>query len=108
VWAPLAGSLTVITLLATIGSFGVGFGTMTGCTDDYRCTSTGCSPCAATSAWLTVGWVGQALLLLVALLLAVLAWRGVGLRAVRRIALALGGLSVALIIVTTALAMNSY
>jgi hypothetical protein len=49
VWPPLRASLAVIVFIGTIGSFGVGFGVMTGCTNDYLCTITDCSPCATTN-----------------------------------------------------------
>ena len=63
VWTPLSVSLAVVGFLATIGSFGVGFGVMTSCTNTYSCTSTGCAPCATTETWLVSGWIGQGLLL---------------------------------------------
>lgn len=107
VWAPLRASLAVVLLLATIGSFAVGFGLMTSCTNTYSCTSSGCPPCATTSAWLTAGWIGQGVLLLVGVGLSVLAARRIRVRAVRAAALGLGPLSVAVIVVTTALAVAS-
>jgi hypothetical protein len=105
---PLLASLAVVLALATIGSFGVGFGVLTDCTTTYRCTVTACSPCAPTSSWLTAGWIGQGVLLLVGGVLAVLAARRVALPVVRVAALALGPLSVALIVVTTVLAVFRY
>jgi hypothetical protein len=105
VWTPLGVSLAVVLFLATIGSSGVGFGVMTNCTDTYSCTVAGCAPCATTSAWLTAGWIGQGLLLLAGVVLVVRAALGRRLRAVRLGALALGPLSAALIVVTTALAV---
>ena len=104
-WTPLGVALAVVLFLATVGSLGVGFGVMTNCTDAYGCTSTGCAPCAATSAWLTAGWIGQGVLLLVTAALVVLAARRRWLSAVRAAALVLAPLSVALIIATTALAI---
>jgi hypothetical protein len=104
VWTPLGVALAVVLFQATVGSLGVGFGVMTGCTNTYSCTSTGCQPCATTSAWLTAGWIGQGVLLLVAVALVVLALRHRRLAAVRAAALALTPLSVALLVVTTALA----
>ena len=101
----LALSLAVVLFLATVGSLGVGFGVMTNCTNTYTCTSTGCAPCATTSAWLTAGWLGQGVLLLVAVVLVVLAARRRRLAAVRAVALALPPLSIALIVVTTTLAI---
>ena len=50
VWTPLGVALAVVLFLATVGSFGIGFGVMTNCTNTYSCTSTGCEPCATTSA----------------------------------------------------------
>src|SRR3712207_1893057 len=106
VWTPLGVSLAVVLFLATVGSVGVGFGVMTNCTNTYSCTSTGCAPCATTSAWLTAGWIGQGVLLLGAGVLVVLAARHRRrLHAVRAAALVLTALSVALIVVTTALAI---
>ncbi len=104
VWTPLGVALAVVLFLATIGSLGVGFGVMTGCTNTYNCTSTACTPCETTSAWLTAGWIGQGVLLLVAVVLVVLAARRRRLPAVRMAALVLPVLGVALIVVTTALA----
>ena len=101
----LALCLAVVLSLATVGSLGVGFGVMTNCTNTYGCTSTGCEPCATTSAWLTAGWIGQGVLLLVAVALVVLAVRRRRLPAVRPAALVLTPLSVALVVVTTALAV---
>jgi hypothetical protein len=100
----LRASLAVVLLLGTLGSFGVGFGLMTRCTDTYSCTATGCPPCATTNAWLTAGWAGQGLLLLIGLVLAVLASRHVRPPAVRVAALLLAPVSIALLVATTALA----
>ena len=105
VWTPLGAALAVVSILATIGSFGVGFGVMTNCTNTHGCTSTGCAPCETTSGWLTAGWLGQGGLLLVAVALVVLAARRRRLPAVRAAALALIPLSVALVVATTALAV---
>ena len=104
VWTPLGVALAVVLFLATVGSLGVGFGVMTSCTNTYGCTSTGCEPCATTSAWLTAGWIGQGVLLLVAVALVVLTLRRRRPAAVRATALVLTPLSVALLVVTTALA----
>ncbi|SET73935.1 hypothetical protein [Geodermatophilus poikilotrophus] len=105
VWTPLGVALAVVLFLATVGSVGVGFGVMTDCTNTYSCTSTGCPPCGTTSAWLTAGWIGQGVLLLVGSVLAVLAVRRRRLPAVRVAALALTPVSIALVVVTTALAV---
>jgi hypothetical protein len=104
VWTPLGVALAVVLFLATVGSLGVGFGVMTSCTNTYSCTSTGCEPCATTSAWLTAGWIGQGVLLLVAVALVVLAARHRRPAAVRATALVLTPLSVAMSVATTALA----
>ena len=100
----LGVSLGVVLFLATVGSFGAGFGVMTSCTNTYSCTVTVCAPCRTANAWLTAGWIGQGGLLLVGVALVVLAARHRRPRAVRLGALALGPLSVALFAVTTALA----
>ena len=107
VWTPLGVALAVVLFLATVGSLGVGFGVMTNCTNTYSCTSTGCEPCATTSAWLTAGWIGQGVLLLVAVALVVLAVRRRPSAAVRATALVLTPLSVAVVVVTTALATTA-
>jgi hypothetical protein len=101
----LGVSLAVVLFLATLGSVGAGFGVMTDCTNAYDCTVTGCAPCRTTNAWLTAGWLGQGGLLLAGVVLAVLAARRRRLRAVRLGALLLGPSSVALFVVTTALAV---
>ena len=106
-WTPLGIALAVVLFLATIGSLGVGFGVMTSCTNTHGCTSSGCAPCATTSAVLTAGWLGQVVLLLGAVVLVVLAARRRRLSAVRATALVLTPLSVALVVVTTALAIEA-
>lgn len=105
VWATLRASLAVVLLVATIGSFGAGFGVMTSCTNTYSCTVTNCSPCATTYAWLNAGWIGQGALLLVGVALTVLAARRIRLREVRAAALVLAPVSVALIVATTTAAV---
>jgi hypothetical protein len=102
--AALGVSLAVVLFLATLGSFGAGFGVMTDCTDTHGCTVTGCAPCRAANSWLTAGWLAQGGLLLAGVVLAVLAARR-RLRAVRLGALLLGPSSIALFVVTTALAV---
>ena len=104
----LGAALALILLIGTVGSFGVGFGVLTDCTDLYRCTTTACAPCAGAGRWLAGGWAGQAVLLVGGLALAVLARRGLRPRAVRTAALVLAALSVALIVTTTALVRQSY
>lgn len=46
-------------LLGTFGWFGVGFGTMTDCTNKYGCTETSCPPCATAARWINVGGIAQ-------------------------------------------------
>jgi multisubunit Na+/H+ antiporter MnhB subunit len=62
-------------LLGTLGWFAVGFGTMTGCTNDYSCTETGCPPCRTTGTWINLGGVVQLLLATAGIVLLVLATR---------------------------------
>jgi hypothetical protein len=104
----LGAALALILLIGTVGSFGVGFGVSTDCTNVFSCTTTDCAPCVGAGRWLAGGWAGQAVLLVSALALAVLARRGLQPRAVRTAALVLAALSVALIVTTTALARQSY
>lgn len=108
VWTPLGASLAIVGFLATMGSFGAGFGLMTDCTNTYSCTVTGCPPCETTSAWLNAGWIGQGALLLGGVVLAVLAARGRRPGTVRAAALVLGPLAVALFVVTTGFAVAAY
>jgi hypothetical protein len=105
---PLIGSLSVVFLLATIGSFAASFGVMTDCTDTYSCTVTSCRPCSPTSAWLTIGWVVQGALLLLGTGLAVFGARRTDVRAVRQGAVLLGTTSIVLFAVTTWLAVRSF
>jgi hypothetical protein len=49
-------------LLGTVGWFVVGFGVMTDCTDNYSCSTQGCSPCAGAGRWLEIGAITQWLL----------------------------------------------
>ena len=46
-------------LLGTLGWLVVGFGTMTDCTNDYSCSSTGCPPCATAGRWINAGGIIQ-------------------------------------------------
>jgi hypothetical protein len=108
VWTPLGISLAVVAVLATVGSFGAGFGVMTACTDEYSCTETTCSPCATASTWLAWGWAAQGLLLIVAVVLAVLGARRRDLHTVRWLAWVLAPLSIALFLLTTWQASGSY
>lgn len=105
---PLTASLAVVGFLATMGSFGAGFGLMTDCTNTYSCTVTGCPPCETTNAWLNAGWIGQGALLLGGVVLAALAATRRRPRAVRLAALLLGPLGVALFVVTTGFAVAAY
>ena len=106
-WLPLGASLAVVVLLATIGSFAVNFGVMTSCTNTFSCAATSCSPCATTDAWLTAGWVGQGVLLLVGVVLAVLAARRSRSAEVRLGAVVIGPLAIMLFVGTTWLAVRS-
>ena len=108
VWTPLGVALAVVLFLATVGSLGVGFGVMTNCTNTYRCTTVSCSPCATANTWLTLGWAVQGGLVLVGAALAIVAARRVQRPAVRRAAVLLGPVSIALIAATTWLAVRSF
>ena len=46
-------------LLGTFGWFGVGFGTMTDCTNKYGCTETKCPPCVTAARWINAGGIAQ-------------------------------------------------
>jgi hypothetical protein len=94
-------------LLASFGGFAAGFGGLTDCTDEYRCTVTDCAPCATANDWFMAGWAGQALLLLAVGVL-LLAARRVRPRAVRGAAVGLTVISPALFVVTTVLAQRSF
>jgi hypothetical protein len=106
--APLIVAIAVIVLVGTVGSFAVGFGVLTDCTNLYSCTRTACGPCRPAGEWLTTGWAAQGVLLLGGLVLVVLARRGVRPRVVRAAALALTVLSIAVLVTTTVLARQSY
>jgi hypothetical protein len=86
----------------------VDFGVMTACTNAYGCTTVGCRPCATASTGLSVGWAVQGVLLLVAVTLTVLGACSIRLRAVRRAAWLLGPVSIALMALTTVLAVRGY
>lgn len=101
------GALSLVLLLATLGSFGAWFGLMTQCTDTYSCTTTSCLPCRDTRTWLDLGWAVQGVLLLVGAALAVLGARCVHVHAARLGALLLGLTSTVLFTVTTVLAVRS-
>ena len=101
-------ALAVSLLLATFGGFGVAFGTMTACTNDYSCTVTACASCATADSWVTAGWAAQAVLFGVAVALAVLAAFRVRPRAVRAAAQALPVLGLALLVAAALLATASY
>src|SRR3954471_14927140 len=106
--APLVLAIVVPLLLGTVVVFGVGFGVLTACTDTYNCTVTGCAPCRPASSWLNGGWAAQGVLLIAAVVLAVGARRGLRPATVRTAGLTIAGLSVLVLVVTTALAVNSY
>jgi hypothetical protein len=105
---PLTISLVVVLLLATVGSFGAAFGTLTDCTTTFGCTETACPPCATASSWLTRGWIAQGVLLLAGVAPAVLAARRLRPAAVRRGALGLASLAAVLFVLTTTMAATSY
>ena len=44
-------------LLGTLGWLAVGFGTLSSCTDDYSCATSGCPPCVTTQRWVNAGGV---------------------------------------------------
>jgi hypothetical protein len=104
---PMAVSLVVVFLLATLGSFGAVFGVMTDCTNTYNCTSDGCSPCRTASEWLYRGWAAQGVLLLVGTTgVVLLAWLGMPRAA--RVGALLGPVSIALFVATLVLAHRSF
>jgi peptidoglycan/LPS O-acetylase OafA/YrhL len=94
--------------LASIGYIAVQFGIMTGCTTQYNCAETLCSPCVEPFTWLTVGAVVQALLLLCAIVLAWRYWRRWSRAAVAGAAAVILAVSIATVAVTTQIADNSY
>lgn len=63
---PIVGSVVLVSVaiatsltLGTLGWFAVGLSTMTACTNDYSCSTTGCEPCAATGRWINAGGLVQ-------------------------------------------------
>jgi hypothetical protein len=60
--ALLTVAIGICFLFGTVGWFTVGFGVMTDCTNNYSCSSTGCSPCATTGRWINGGGLAQLLL----------------------------------------------
>ena len=101
-------AVVVPLLLGTVVVFAVGFGVLSACTDTYSCTVTGCAPCRPASSWLNGGWAAQGVLLVAAVMLAVAARRGLRPATVRAAGPTIAGLSVLVLLVTTALAMSSY
>lgn len=104
----LTVAIGVCLLLGTFGWFFVGFGMMTGCTNDYSCTTTGCSPCATTERWINAGGITQWLLAVAGIVVMVLGARGE-----RATTLLVGGavllvVSVLTFVGTTWLASESY
>lgn len=106
-WTLLLAVLVPL-LLGTVVAFGVGFGVLTGCTDDHRCTVTSCAPCRPAGAWLNGGWAAQGVLLLAALALVVLARRGLRPATVRTAGLTIAGLSVLFVVLSSTVASLSY
>jgi len=108
-WLAVVAALLVTSATATLVSFGLAFGLMTDCTNEYNCTETGCAPCATAGRWLNFGWAFQGLLFLGAIVLTVLAG-GRRLRAgmIATAALAVCLASLAVIFVTGAGASGSY
>lgn len=95
-------------LLGTLGWFMIGFGMMTDCTNNYSCTTSGCSPCGTAERWINAGGVAQWLLAGVA---GVLLFRGVRDRRALRLVVsgaAVLALSVAVVVGTTWRASQSY
>jgi phosphoglycerol transferase MdoB-like AlkP superfamily enzyme len=94
--------------LGTLGYFGLQFGIMTGCTNEYFCTETLCSPCVAPFTWLTVG-AGVQLLLLAGLVVVTWRfWRRQRRSIVAGAAAAILVASIATVVVTTNAADGSY
>ncbi len=100
-------ALAVSFLLATFGGFGLGFGVMTNCTNEYLCTVTGCAPCAIANSWVTAHWAAQAVLLAAACVLAVLAAVRVRPQAVKTAAQSIPLLGLALLVAAYVLATTS-
>ena len=101
-------ALGVSLLLATFGGFGLAFGVMTACTNDYSCTVTACAPCATANSWVTAHWAAQVVLLGAAVVLAVLASIRVRPRAVRTAARSVPLLGLLLLIAAHVLAITSF
>jgi len=78
-WALVGLGGAIPFALATLGYFGLQFGIMTSCTNEYACTETLCAPCVPTFTWLTVGAGLQVLLIIALLVGAVRYWRRRGL-----------------------------
>jgi hypothetical protein len=72
-----AGTATLVVafLLGTLGWFGAGLGIGSNCTDQFRCASGSCAPCAAVRAWIVAGGVGQWVLFAAAATILVLGLR---------------------------------
>ena len=76
--ATAAGLSIVASAVAALVLWGVGFGVMTDCTNNFSCTVDDCDPCATANAWLTGGLVALGVLFLVGIALVVAAgqaWR---------------------------------
>lgn len=88
-----AGGVTLVLLaivaslaLGTLGWFVLGFATLTECTNNYSCTTTGCDPCAESAVWISTGGGVQLVLAVVGIAVLVR-----GLRARRHATLLVGG-----------------
>ena len=64
----LAGVAALV--LGFPGAFAVGFGALTGCTNDFGCTTNDCAPCQGVGPWTGRMLVGELVLLGVAAVLA--------------------------------------
>ncbi len=95
-------------LLGTFGWFAVGFGVMTDCTDDYGCSSTGCSPCANAGRWINLGGITQLVLAGAGFAVLVRAWRAKRARHLSLWGAALLAASVLIVAGTTWRAQDSY
>ncbi len=86
-------------LLGTVGWLVLGIGPMTDCTNNYSCSTSGCSPCATTRGWINAGGIGELMLAGVGIAAMVR-----GLRAERPAYLATVGLALLALSVVTAVA----